>query len=163
MKILCYAILKVEGDILIDLNKMDLAIKCYKTLKDCCDNWGGLDKQKMLTYEQIAVCYRSQDKHNIAIEFFKKALCYAYYLKDYLAEVLYYERLAFCYMDIGEPYKMVKYYERAFENRIEEDRGAARVNASTFIEKQKLLLGKGAELQNKHGKEKSTVSSRGAH
>ena len=43
MKHLFYAVLKIEGDILIDLNKIDLAIKCFKTLKDYCDNWDGLD------------------------------------------------------------------------------------------------------------------------
>jgi hypothetical protein len=62
------------------------------------------------------VCYRSEDKNNIAIQFFKKALSYSYYLKDYLAEVHYYERLAFCYMDIGDPHRMKGYYTRAFEN-----------------------------------------------
>ena len=51
MKHLFYALLKIEGDILIDLNKIDLAIKCFKTLKDYCDNWGGLERQKMKTYE----------------------------------------------------------------------------------------------------------------
>jgi len=34
MKIIFYAILKVEGDILIDLDRIDSAIKCFKTLKD---------------------------------------------------------------------------------------------------------------------------------
>ena len=50
-KILFYAVLKVEGDILIDLNKIDLAIKCFKTLKDYCHIWGGMDRLKMKTYE----------------------------------------------------------------------------------------------------------------
>jgi hypothetical protein len=35
----------------------------------------------------------------VAIAFFKKALCYAYYLNDYIAEVDYYEKLAICHMD----------------------------------------------------------------
>jgi hypothetical protein len=39
MKVVFYAVLKVEGDILIDLNKIDEAIKCFKTLKDYCDIW----------------------------------------------------------------------------------------------------------------------------
>ena len=100
-RILFYALLKVEGDILIDLNKIDLAIKCFKTLKDYCDTWGGMDRLKMKTYEQIAVCYRSVEKYHNAIEFFKKALSYAYHVNDHLAEIHYYERLATCYMDIG--------------------------------------------------------------
>ena len=51
MKFLFYAVLKVEGDILIDLNLIDLAIKCFKTLKDYCDMWGNMEKLKMKTYE----------------------------------------------------------------------------------------------------------------
>ena len=51
MKVLFYAILKVEGDILIDLDRIDLAIKCFKTLKDQCDIWEDMDKLKMKTYE----------------------------------------------------------------------------------------------------------------
>jgi hypothetical protein len=39
LKFILHAILKTEGDILIDLNKVDLAIKCFKTLKDCCYEW----------------------------------------------------------------------------------------------------------------------------
>ena len=51
MKCLFYAMLKVEGDILLDLNEHDLAIKCFKTLKDYCDVWGDMEKLKMKTYE----------------------------------------------------------------------------------------------------------------
>ena len=51
MKVIFYAVLKVEGDILIDLNRIDEAIKCFKTLKDYCDIWEDMDKLKMKTYE----------------------------------------------------------------------------------------------------------------
>jgi hypothetical protein len=48
--VLFYAVLKTEGDIFVELNQYDIAIKCYKTLKDACENWGFL-KLKMKTYE----------------------------------------------------------------------------------------------------------------
>jgi hypothetical protein len=58
MKVIFFAVLKVEGDILIDLNRIDEAIKCFKTIKNYCDVWGGMNKLKMKMYDQIAVCYR---------------------------------------------------------------------------------------------------------
>lgn len=51
LKIIFHSILKTEGDILIDLDKIDLAIKCLKTIKDCCDDWETMDMQKMKCYE----------------------------------------------------------------------------------------------------------------
>jgi hypothetical protein len=42
IKLCLYAVLKTEGDILIELGQYDLAIKCFKTLKDQCDIWGGM-------------------------------------------------------------------------------------------------------------------------
>jgi hypothetical protein len=57
MQILLYGVLKTEGDILVELNQFDLAIKAYKTLKDYCENWGGMVSLKMKIYEQISVCF----------------------------------------------------------------------------------------------------------
>jgi hypothetical protein len=45
--------------------------------------------------------------------YFKKALQYAYYLNDHLAEILYYDLLSKSYMDSGQAYKMKKYNERS--------------------------------------------------
>ena len=116
------------------MNQIDLAIKCFKTIKDSCDRWGSdMDKLKMKTYEQIAVCYRTRNKFNTAIEYFKKALQYAYYTNDHLAEVRYYERLAFAYMDVSSPLKMNKYYDRAMHNILEGERGPLRVGATMWI------------------------------
>ena len=57
MHLLLYGVLKTEGDIFVELNQFDLAIKAYKTLKDYCDNWGGMIPLKMKIYEQISVCF----------------------------------------------------------------------------------------------------------
>ena len=43
MKVIFYALLKAEGDILVEMNEWDLAIKCYKTLKDYCRAWGNME------------------------------------------------------------------------------------------------------------------------
>ena len=51
MKVTFFAVLKVEGDILIDLNRIDEAIKCFKTIKNYCDVWGGMNKLKMKMYD----------------------------------------------------------------------------------------------------------------
>jgi hypothetical protein len=51
MRVMFYCVLKTEGDILVDLTQYDLAIKCYKTIKDYCDEWQGMDYIKMKTYE----------------------------------------------------------------------------------------------------------------
>jgi hypothetical protein len=50
MKGLFYAVLKTEGDILCEIEQWDLALKCFKTLKDLCGNWGGLEYLIMRTY-----------------------------------------------------------------------------------------------------------------
>jgi hypothetical protein len=51
MKVIFYALLKAEGDILVEMHEYDLAIRCYKTLKDYCRKWGKMDFLKMKTYE----------------------------------------------------------------------------------------------------------------
>lgn len=78
--------------------------------------------------------------HHIAIEYIKKALTYAYYLDDYLSEVIYYEKLAICHMDISSPYIMMRYYERSFQNITEEDNSVIRIGARTHVERKKKLL-----------------------
>ena len=51
---LYFAILKTEGDILVDLSQFDRAIKCNKTMKDYCekikDHYDS-DSLKMKMYE----------------------------------------------------------------------------------------------------------------
>lgn len=39
LKNLFYCVLKTEGDILIEIGLYDMALKCFKTLKDQCDPW----------------------------------------------------------------------------------------------------------------------------
>ena len=41
------------------------------------------------------------EKNNLALMYFKKALQIAYYLNDHLNEVHYYEQIAKSYMDSG--------------------------------------------------------------
>jgi len=158
MKCLFYAVLKVEGDILLDLNEHDLAIKCFKTLKDYCDVWGDMEKLKMKTYEQIAVCYRSKGKKYKAIEYFKKALFYAYKCSDYLMEVHHYERLAVCSMDAGEPVKMRLYYDRAVGHKIEPPSGTGRNYGIIYIEKKNDKY-----LQEQHATSKGNQRYRGGN
>lgn len=137
MAVLFYAVLKVEGDILIDLDKIDLAIKTFKCLKDQCDKWQGMDRLKMKTYEQIAVCYRMNEKNNLAIMYFKKALQYAYFLNDDIAEIAYYELIARSNMDAGQPQKMKQYHERAFTAILDPADGIGRLNAKMYLKSKK--------------------------
>ena len=51
MRMLFYSVLKTEGDIFVELGQFDFAIKCYKTIKDYCDDWTGMEYVKMKTYE----------------------------------------------------------------------------------------------------------------
>jgi hypothetical protein len=51
MKLIFYTVLKTEGDILFELAEYDLAIKCFKSLKDYCRIWGNMEYLKMKTYE----------------------------------------------------------------------------------------------------------------
>jgi hypothetical protein len=51
MNLVFYSVLKTEGDILMDLQEIDLAIKCYKTVKDQCSYWGNMDDLKLKCYE----------------------------------------------------------------------------------------------------------------
>jgi hypothetical protein len=51
MKVVFYSLLKTEGDILFEMSEYDLAIRCYKTLKDYCRSWGSMEYLKMKTYE----------------------------------------------------------------------------------------------------------------
>jgi hypothetical protein len=43
IKLILFGLLKAEGDVLMSINSFDRAIKCYKTMKDYCDRWGGMD------------------------------------------------------------------------------------------------------------------------
>ena len=81
-KHLFYAVLKTEGDILVELSQFDYAVKCYKTLKDFCEMWGDMVSLKMKTYEQIAACYRSCRCYLSAINYYKKGLHLAYQIGD---------------------------------------------------------------------------------
>jgi hypothetical protein len=60
------AVLKTEGDILMDLLQFDRAIKCNKKIKDYCDdikdNFNS-EPIKMKMYEQIAICYFTAQKY----------------------------------------------------------------------------------------------------
>ena len=47
-----YCALKTLGNIFVDMNMFDRAIKVYKTLKDYCDEWGPTFlKMKMKAFE----------------------------------------------------------------------------------------------------------------
>jgi len=81
MKMVFYAVIKTEGDIFVDLQQYDLAIKCYKTLKDLCVAWGRNEDMlamKMKTYEQIGMCYSESGKVYVAMTYYKRALQLAY-------------------------------------------------------------------------------------
>ena len=54
-----------------------------------------------------------------AIEYYKRALFFAYYTNDTQSEVHYYERLAMSYMDVGDSAKMKDYYHRVTEYILE--------------------------------------------
>ena len=60
-----YSILKTEGDLLFEMSEYDLAIRCYKTLKDYCRSWGSMEYLKMKTYEQIAIIYGTVKKYQV--------------------------------------------------------------------------------------------------
>ena len=92
------------------------------------------------------MCYRSKSKKYKAIEYFKKALFYAYKRRDYLTEIHYYERLAVCYMDVGDTVRMKQYYERAVDHKIEPQNGTGRNFACVQIE-----IKQNKYLQELHG------------
>lgn len=46
-----------------------------------------------------------------------------------MAEIRYYERLAFAYMDVSSPYKMNMYYKRSMHNIVEGEKGTLRLAA----------------------------------
>jgi hypothetical protein len=57
-----YIILKAQGDILVQFDEFDLAIKAYKRVKDVCERRiysPNMKRLKMRLYEQIAVCYKT--------------------------------------------------------------------------------------------------------
>ena len=74
MKVVFYSLLKTEGDILFEMSEYDLAIRCYKTLKDYCRSWGSMEYLKMKTYEQIATVYATAKLHQVQKTYLKKAL-----------------------------------------------------------------------------------------
>ena len=88
---LFYAVLKTEGELLIEIDQWDMAIKCFKTLKDFLKAWGNKDHLIMRTLEQIGFCYRANTMYRISTTYFKKALMMAYILNDRLAELNIYE------------------------------------------------------------------------
>ena len=58
-------------------------------------------------------------------------------MDDYSAEVCYYEKLALCCLDTSNPYKMIRYYERSFQNQTEEHDSIVRNGARIQIERKK--------------------------
>jgi tetratricopeptide (TPR) repeat protein len=88
---LIYALLKTEGDVLFELKYYDQAIKAYKTLRDfCLINGKSFDNMRMIVFEQLAICYRTEKMFSKAIMYEKKALCVAYDIGDPLKEIIYY-------------------------------------------------------------------------
>jgi hypothetical protein len=109
----------------------------------------------MKMYEHIASCYHKASKFNIAMTYLKKALYFAYELHDTVAELVFYERLAICYMYIGDYHKMELYHKRASLCLIEPLDGDTRIssrvlakNPRTLVEKSKL---KGNEQAKRKG------------
>lgn len=56
-KLIFFCLLKTEGDIMIELNDYDKAIKAYKALRNYCRVWGMIE-QEMWMAEQLGMCYR---------------------------------------------------------------------------------------------------------
>lgn len=46
-----YAVMKTEGDLFVELQEFDLAIRVFKTLKDFVNFWGHMDDLKYPVYE----------------------------------------------------------------------------------------------------------------
>ena len=57
LKFIFYSVLKTEGEIFMQLQQYDYAIKCFKTMKDYCLQWGHMEHLRMRMYEHISLCY----------------------------------------------------------------------------------------------------------
>ena len=98
-----YAVLKTEGDLFVELQEYDYAIKVFKTLKDFINFWGHMDQLKIPVYEQIALCYCSVGMHHVEIYYLKKGLRYSIFKSDPQAELNFYDKLSLAYMNVGCP------------------------------------------------------------
>ena len=64
--------------------------------------------------------------HNLSITYFKKSLQIAYEIKDTMAELNLYHKLAQAHANSGDPIKMVAYHKRAFHGLLESENSAVR-------------------------------------
>ena len=48
-KLIFYCLLKTEGDIMIQLNDLDKAIKAYKAMRNYCRVWGLIEQEMWMT------------------------------------------------------------------------------------------------------------------
>ena len=130
-KLIFYCVLKTEGDIMMELNDFDKAIKAYKALRNYCRVWGLLE-QEMWMAEQLGTCYRHLRYHELATDYFKFSLSLAWELGDQAAEMRAYDNLAIEYFYIGNINKAKIYHDRVFRGRVEQDNSTAK-NASEAL------------------------------
>ena len=130
-KLIFYCLLKTEGDIMIELDDYDKAIKAYKALRNYCRVWGLLE-QEMWMAEQIGVSYRELRYHELAVDYFKCQLSLAWELNDLKAEMRSYENLSMEYYYIGNIDKAKLYHNRVFRGYLEHPDSTAK-HASALL------------------------------
>ncbi len=50
MNLIYYVVLKTEGDIFVELQEFDIAIKVFTTVKKYLKSWGHMEKYKLAMY-----------------------------------------------------------------------------------------------------------------
>ena len=85
------------------------------------------------------MCYHKSAKFNIARTYLKKALYLAYLFDDTTSELVFYERLALCYMYTGDHCKMELYHKRASLCLIEPQDGINRINSRVLARNKRSL------------------------
>lgn len=104
----------------MEIEDYDMAIKCFKSLKNFCKKWvletrlrkpsfaqfvsGAQGFQPHLSnlYSQIGYLYRKLNMNRSACDYFKKQLIYSWSTKDIKNEVCAYRDLALCYFHLRD-------------------------------------------------------------
>lgn len=123
-KLVFFAILKTEGDILLQLRDFNRALQAYKSLRNYCKNWGMM-RQEMYIAQQIGYVYRTIDYHEAAVDYFKLMTSLAWELGDTKNELRSYDNLSLEYYYLGDLDRCKKYYERFFFCKTEPKDSAA--------------------------------------
>ena len=138
--------MKAEGDLFIELEDFNKAIKVFKALKNLCRKWQaeaqpglagtGVESTSMVgtgmfyehimsLYSQIGYLYAQCQMYKAAADYFKKQLVLAWQQNDLSNETRAYESLSLCYyymdQDPANISVSMRYNERVSRGLIEED------------------------------------------